>query len=115
MSDKTSEAGAKPDRATRFAIPMSLRYRRRGDKSWRRGKVENVSRSGVLFSARLWMEPGSPVEMRLHLADATSVPDAARIFCKGNVVRAVQPSATSQTLSLAVNIQSYKLIPNLPV
>ena len=115
MSDKTSEAGAKPDRATRFAIPMSLRYRRRGDKSWRRGKVENVSRSGVLFSARLWMEPGAPVEMKLHLADAAGVPSAAQVFCKGNVVRAVTPSSISQKLSLAVNFQSYKLIPSLPV
>jgi hypothetical protein len=115
MGDTISEMGPRVDRAPRFSIPMSMRYRRRGDKAWRRGKVENVSRTGVLFSARLWMEPGAPVEMKLHLADAVGVPSAAQVFCKGNVVRTVPPSSISQKLSLAVNFQSYKLVPSLPV
>jgi hypothetical protein len=115
MGDTTSEMGPRVDRAPRFSIPMSKRYRRPGEKAWRRGKVENVSRTGVLFSARLWMEPGAPLEMKLHLADAVAVPGAAQILCKGSVVRAVQASPISSALSLAANIRSYKLIPGLPV
>ena len=99
MSDKTSEAGLKPDRAQRFAIPMALRYRRRGEKGWRRGKVENVSRTGVLFSARLLMEPGSPVEMKLQLPEEAGWPNPARIFCKGNVVRDPDPTMGGEDFS----------------
>jgi hypothetical protein len=115
MGDTTSQTGLWLDRATRFAIPMSLRYRRPGEKGWRRGKVENVSRTGILFSARLLMDPGTPVEIIFQLPVEAAGPGAAKIRCRGDVVRTVLPPSASPTLSLAANIRSYKLIPGLPV
>ena len=36
-------------RAPRYTLQIPLRYRQAGDPSWREGRSENISRSGVLF------------------------------------------------------------------
>lgn len=114
MNESTGEAGQKPDRATRFDISMPLRYRLNGEKTWRRGKVENVSRTGVLFSARLDIEPGLPVEMILQLPLESAGPGAAKIRCKGNIIRTARLPSSGQTLALAAQIRTFKFMPHLP-
>src|SRR5258708_18743795 len=41
-----------PFRARRFNLQLPLRYRPLGDKSWRPGTTENISRSGLPFQAQ---------------------------------------------------------------
>jgi len=46
-----------PFRARRFNLQLPLRYRPLGEKSWRPGTTENISRSGLLFQAQEALHP----------------------------------------------------------
>src|ERR1019366_1401637 len=56
MSSRTGasvlEKKVPPFRARRFNLHLPLRYRPLGEKSWRPGTTENISRSGLLFQAQ---------------------------------------------------------------
>ncbi len=113
MSRWASDATRKPERAPRFAIPMSLRYRRRGEAAWHEGTIENISRTGVLFSAEKLMDLRDTVEMTFQLPVEVGGENAAQVICVGKVVRTVLPPASDQPSALAASIRSYKFIPKV--
>jgi hypothetical protein len=74
-------------RAPRFPILMSMLYRPEGDRRWREGRTENISRSGVLFRADEAMERNAAVELLLILPREVAGDAAGTARCRGRIVR----------------------------
>ena len=113
MSPGASDTREQQDRATRFPIPMALTYRRAGETAWHQGKVENMSRTGVLFTAEGLMQPASPVELAIQLPVDIAGPGAAQVRCVGNVVRTVLQPTSESLPAMAAAIRSYRRIPKV--
>ena len=96
-----------PKRAPRFAIRTSLSYRETGQTSWRQGRIENISRSGLLFRGEHALEPKTAVEMRFVLPVEVLGESAAEVVCEGTVVRAAPASATDTLHTVAATIREY--------
>src|SRR5262245_44079060 len=99
-------------RAPRFPLHLSVRYRRVGDRQWRRGETENISRSGVLIRAEDPLEIDETVELMVALAVRNAAGGSGEVQCSGRVVRIISP-ATGQTLpGSALVIEEYNFLPH---
>jgi PilZ domain len=98
-------------RAARFPISMPLRYREPGETDWQNGKVENISRTGVLFTVRDLLRVSTRLEMVFDLPVLLEGAAPGQVYCQGEVVRTVMPAATDQPLSAAAHIEHYKFLP----
>jgi hypothetical protein len=98
-------------RAQRYALHLSLRYRRIGEAAWRPGHTENISRSGILFRTDDPVEVDTPVEVSVVLATAPAQRDAAEVVCRGRVVRVVPPQENAGVPGSAVVIEEYAFLP----
>lgn len=96
-------------RAPRYAIRTGIQYRCAGNMGWSNGRVENISRSGILFQGGEVVEPNSPIEMRFRLPVEIANEAGAEVICRGAVVRQMLPPATAGPLTLAAKILSYEL------
>ncbi len=115
MSSRTGssvlEKKVPPFRARRFNLHLPLRYRPLGEKSWRPGTTENISRSGLLFQAQELLHPNAQLEISLVLpAEIAGLP-ATEVICRGEVVRSVEVQGQRQGQSvppaLAARILQY--------
>jgi PilZ domain-containing protein len=96
--------------ATRFAIQIPLRYRTSGETNWHGGKIENISRSGVLFRAEHRLEPKTPVEMSFVLPAEIGGEGGAEVICGGYIVRTVEPLTRNNLPGLAAAILDYRFL-----
>ena len=111
MSRQAAEREQPRARATRFPIAMPLRYREAGEADWQVGKVENISRSGVLFTVGNLLGVNTRLEMAFDLPVLLEGTVPGHVYCEGQVVRTVLPAATDRQFSVAAHIQKYKLMP----
>jgi PilZ domain len=111
MSRWEGKTDREPRRARRFVIHMPLRYHQPGENVWRHGRVENISRTGVLFSAEELMDLSAPIEMRFQLPVEIGGATAAQVLCAGEIVRTVPPPSSGQLPFLAAQIRTYQFIP----
>ena len=104
-----AEKKVPPFRARRFNLHVPLRYRPLGEKSWRPGTTENISRSGLLFQAQEWLHPNALVEIRLVLPAEIAGLAATEVVCRGEVVRSVEAAGQGGSVSpaLAAKILQY--------
>jgi PAS domain S-box-containing protein len=116
MSSRDSSALEKkvpPFRARRFNLHLPLRYRPLGEKSWRPGTTENISRSGLLFQAQELLLPNALLEISLVLPPEIAGLAATEVICRGEVVRSVEAQGQRQgqgqsvTPALAAKILQY--------
>ena len=121
MGAKTAMGlGAKPNggsgsyrpRAARFAIQLPLHYRRLGADEWREGWTENISYSGVLFRTGESLGVNSPVEMNLQLPGQGRGRNAARVRCRGQIVRLLASRTADARPALAARILDYNIQPH---
>ena len=98
---------AEIERAQRFSIPMTLRYRPAGKKAWKKGTVENISRSGVLFRAQGKIAEQTAVDIALVLEGLLSE-EPPEVLCWGVIVR-MAPSEKSPAL-MAAKIVHYDFV-----
>jgi PAS domain S-box-containing protein len=96
-----------PFRARRFNLQLPLRYRPLGEKSWRPGTTENISRSGLLFQAQEMLNPSSQLEISLVLPPEIAGLAATEVICRGEVVRSVGAQGKSVAPALAAKILQY--------
>ena len=99
MSSRDSSALEKkvpPFRARRFNLHLPLRYRPLGEKSWRPGTTENISRSGLLFQAQELLLPNALLEISLVLPPEIAGLAATEVLCRGEVVRSVEAQGQRQ-------------------
>jgi hypothetical protein len=94
-------------RARRLPLHLLLQYRSLGDAQWHEGRVENISRSGVLFSSPTLVAVDTEVEMRLELPVH---PTPSAILCRGRVVRTVATGAGGWHPALAATIADYRFL-----
>jgi PAS domain S-box-containing protein len=95
-------------RAERFNMHLPLKYRLVGERDWREGTTENISRSGMLFRAEEMVPPNALVEINMVLPVEIAGLAAAEVICRGEVVRALGPEKTSQLPALAAKILQYQ-------
>ena len=98
----------KSQRAHRYPIRVPVRYRSSGHKEWHEGKIENISRSGLLFEAEHAVAADTRVEMRFFLPETMSVEHPAEVVCRGKIVRTVPTSERRGTPALAATIATYR-------
>jgi hypothetical protein len=92
-------------RAARLPLNLQLRYRSVGAARWHEGRVENISRSGVLFRATDLVDVDAQVEITLLLPVR---PSASAIVCRGRIVRTVLPGGSERRPGLAATISRYR-------
>jgi PAS domain S-box-containing protein len=111
MSSRTGasvvEKKVPPFRARRFNLQLPLRYRPLGEKSWRPGTTENISRSGLLFQAQELLHPNAQLEISLVLPAEIAGLAATEVICRGEVVRSVESRGQGVTPALAAKILQY--------
>jgi len=98
------------ERARRFLIQTRLRYRVKQERTWREGKTENMSRSGLLFRGEVLVKPTTQIEISMELPSGILRDGAAEVFCRGTVVRTVAPASAGGMPGLATTISHYRLI-----
>jgi CheY-like chemotaxis protein len=105
----TVEKKMPPFRARRFNLHLPLRYRPLGEKSWRPGTTENISRSGMLFHGEEMLHPNAQLEISLVLPAEIAGLAATEVICRGEVVRLVEAhkEGHSVTPALAAKILQY--------
>jgi two-component system cell cycle sensor histidine kinase/response regulator CckA len=103
----SAPARVSPSRAQRFQLHLPLRYRRLGESSWHEGKTENISRSGMLFTADEMLQPSAQLEINLVLPAELAGLSATEVVCRGEVVRTVEPTQESVSPALAARILQY--------
>ena len=96
-----------PFRAQRFDLQLPLKYRLIGDRSWRRGTTENISRSGLLFQAEEAIPATVQLEINLALPTEIAGLAATEVVCRGEVVRMVKGDGPSTNPTLAAKILQY--------
>lgn len=97
------------ERARRFSIQMSMRYRVSGEGKWRAGITENISSSGVLFLGDHFAPLNTQIEMSLSLpAESSECP--AELVCRGVIVRADPPGDGGALVTLASKISHYRFL-----
>ncbi|HLB90754.1 MAG TPA: ATP-binding protein [Terriglobales bacterium] len=111
MSSRTGtgvvEKKVPPFRARRFNLHLPLRYRPLGEKSWRRGTTENISRSGLLFQAQEVLLPNAQLEISLVLPSEIAGLASTEVVCRGEIVRSVEAEGQGVTPALAAKILQY--------
>jgi hypothetical protein len=88
-----------------------VRYRRVGDRQWRRGETENISRSGVLIRGEDPLEIDETVELMVALAVRSAAVSTGEVQCSGRVVRTVSPESGQALPGSAVLIENYNFLP----
>ncbi|MGB6384772.1 MAG: ATP-binding protein [Terriglobales bacterium] len=96
-----------PFRARRFNLQLPLRYRPLGEKSWRPGTTENISRSGLLFQAQELLYPNAQLEISLVLPAEIAGLAATEVICRGEIVRSIEAQGKSVNPALAAKILQY--------
>ena len=97
-----------PGRAKRFDVPVPLRYRLAGTAAWSEGRIENISRSGLLFRA----ERPLPVDTAVEMTFALPVGPAGRdLFCRGRIVRTIPGTDPLGPAGVAATIAVFRFLP----
>jgi PilZ domain-containing protein len=95
------------ERARRFPLGLSLRYRSLGEREWHEGLTENISRSGVLIRTTHILELDTAVEMTFTLPAGRVAPE---IRCEGRIVRTVLPGRLQAPPGMAATISDYRFV-----
>ncbi len=108
LRDRVREKLSSVVRAQRLNLHVPLKYRLVGERSWRRGTTENISRSGVLFRAEELITPQSQLEINLVLPAEITGLSTSEVVCRGEVVRATACEPATMNPTLAAKIFRYE-------
>ncbi|MBZ5513351.1 MAG: PilZ domain-containing protein [Acidobacteriia bacterium] len=99
-----------PARAQRFDLQLPLRYRAVGEAAWHEGRTDNISQTGVFFSAEWLMAVDTQIEISFVTLVGLSGETVAEIICQGEVVRMVVPATMDTQPGLAARILDYRFV-----
>ena len=85
-------------------MPIAVRYRSAGETTWREGRTENISKSGVLVRTDRVIAPQTAIELVLDVPPDIWTPFFGATRCRGRVVRAVGPSPLANGPAFAAAI-----------
>ena len=95
-------------RATRYAIPLPVFYRARGEATWAEGRAENISKSGVLVRGNRAVATNAPVEILLNVPSNVQAPFTGATFCEGRIVRTVSSQSPENRAVFAAAILKFE-------
>jgi hypothetical protein len=91
-------------RAQRYAMQVPLRFRAEGRDEWHEAVIQNISGSGILFSAS---ECSHIDADRLEFIFLLPGGGAAKVTCIGRVARVVPRTKVASPCEIAVSIDRY--------
>lgn len=97
-------------RARRYGISTTILYRIRGENTWRKGMLKNISTSGLLIAADKPLNEGTNIEMRFTLPVELQGKHAADVSCRGYVVRSESETTPEGEVNIAAKISYSRLI-----
>src|SRR6266550_1589822 len=116
MGETERDPGHPPvHRAPRYSIRTTMLYRLPSNKQWRKGRTENISRSGVLFRTDHQMSLETAIEMLLALPVEVAGGRNASVICRGRVVRMQGVPDDDTERAVAATITNYRLTHSLAV
>lgn len=89
-------------RASRFPQSLPLIYRLAGEPGWQEGLTENISSSGILFSASRDLPVDANLEMRIPLKPALPSGYEPTVVCHVRVVRTESRASGTQLFGAAL-------------
>ncbi len=105
----SGSANSIPQRAQRFPLRAPVLYRKKSEKNWTKGQIENISHSGVLFQAPEPLNLDTVLQLTFALPALIEGEGGATVFCVGRIVRTILPAASDESPSIAVKILNYEL------
>ncbi|HXE91106.1 MAG TPA: PilZ domain-containing protein [Terriglobales bacterium] len=102
-------------RARRFILDLPVRYRAVGEAEWHHARSQNISCSGILFRTPEVVETRTQVEVIFRLEVDVVEESSPEVYCTGEVVRRVAPSAGDPMPGLAVRIYDYQFPTDMPM
>lgn len=96
-----------PERAERLPTDTRLHFRRVGEFAWNVGKMVNISRSGVLFSAGKMVDVDTPIEMEFVQPRALGGRAEELVHCRGKIVRTIFPPTSDSRPAFAAKFSGY--------
>jgi PilZ domain len=96
-------------RERRLKWTAEVQYRVKGTEQWFTGQAENISRSGLLFTAPDPFESGTQLELALEMPVEIIGAAGTRVVCSGTVARVVHKDGEEHN-RIATRIAGYELM-----
>jgi hypothetical protein len=95
------------DRASRYPVTITVRYRPLGEIGWCESKTINISRSGILFEASEPVDPETSLELNFDLPSEIGGSGEGEVTCRGLVVRTMLPPASDSSPRVAASFADF--------
>jgi PilZ domain len=95
-------------RERRLKWTAEVQYRVKGNADWLVGQTENISRSGLLFTAPDVLEAGTELELALEMPLEIIGMPGTRVLCAGTVARVTRNDGEDVS-RVATRIAGYEL------
>ncbi len=92
------------ERASRMKAEVSLTFRPVGGFSWSQGRMENISKSGILLKTQQAVNVGTRIEMKFAPPPDVWENATGLVLCRGKIVRAFPSEGSPGRTSLGVKI-----------
>lgn len=99
-------------RERRLVWTADVRFRSAGAREWLEGKVENISRSGLLLLSEFKLERGARVVLELEMPEEISGQRSFVARCTGQVARI---TAAGERNRIACTIEDYRFVGVVPI
>jgi hypothetical protein len=106
---RRTESSSDSRRAPRFPIRVPLLYRVDGEATWRPGKTENISYTGIFFRTEFIADRETRIEMNFVLPVKNARERGAEVVCRGDIVRLEASAGSDKPSALAARIWDYRL------
>jgi hypothetical protein len=102
-------------RERRLPWNVEVQFRSAGAREWLQGKVENISRTGLLLISEFRLDKGAHVVLELEMPETITGQRQFIARCTGQVAR-IAPDPKNATLNrIACTIEDYRFIGVVPV
>ena len=85
-------------RALRFAVNFEMQFRLSGDREWRKGRLRNISTTGLLFESQSRLDLDAVITVSIDLPGTGQAGVGLRVLGTSKVVRVVRQEAESEFL-----------------
>ena len=89
---------------------QEMKYRALGATAWRRGAVENLSQTGVLFRAADLLPDNTELELILEMPREITGQEHTQVIARAMVVRTVPPDNGNSQPAIAAGIWDYRVL-----
>ena len=96
-------------RDRRMPWRSEIQFRHLGAQQWNHGRVENISRTGLVFDSDHTLERNTPLEMILEMPSQLTGQEHSKVLCQGIVARSV-PGTPAR---IAIQIEGYVFLHDL--